>query len=80
MINLAQSSTGVMAYCFLVFPIGARKMVKGQPNSQVIEDLDSFSDFLRRHNFFSEYIGARDTWIISVYETQLTATVQALSL
>lgn len=56
-----------------------RDMVKGQPNSQLIEDLDSSSEFLRKHNFFWEYIGAHDARIISVYETQLTPTVQVLS-
>lgn len=56
-----------------------RDMVEGQPNSQLIEDLDSCSEFLRRHNFFWEYTGARDIRIISVYETRLTPTVQVLS-
>ncbi|KAL0631516.1 hypothetical protein Q9L58_009624, partial [Maublancomyces gigas] len=34
-----------------------RDMVKGQPNSQLIEDLDSSSEFLRRHNFFGSTPG-----------------------
>lgn len=56
-----------------------RTMVKGQPNSNLIEDLRSTSDFLRRHNFFWEYQKAEDTRVISIYETQPTSTVEVSS-
>lgn len=56
-----------------------RSVVKGQPNSNLIEDLRSTSDFLQRHNFFWEYEKAEDTRVISIYETQPTPTVEVSS-
>lgn len=56
-----------------------RSMVKGQPNSYLIEDLRSTSDFLRRHNFFWKYQRAEDTRVVSIYETLRTSTVEVRS-
>lgn len=56
-----------------------RSMVKGQPNAQLIEDLEESSDFLRRHNFFWRFQKAEDTKVISIYETQPTSTVEVRS-
>lgn len=53
-------------------------MVKGQPNSDLIADLDTSSNFLRRHNFFWKFQTAEDTRVISIYETQPTPTVQVI--
>lgn len=57
-------------------------MVKGQPNSQLIEDLslDTASIFLRRQKFFWEFQIPDTTVVISIYETQPTPTPQVKSL
>lgn len=53
-----------------------RDMVKGQPNSQLIKDLEKSSSFLLQHKLFWRFQQPEDTRVISIYETQPTSTVQ----
>lgn len=56
-----------------------RPMVKSQANSKLIEDLDKGSNFLRRHNHFWKFYMPEHTRVISIYETQPTASVEPTS-
>lgn len=82
------SSVFLSCYALLLFGVpnlglevqSLRLLVKDQPNSSLIADLDASSAFLRRHNFFWEFQKAEGTRVISVYETKPTATVKVRSL
>lgn len=53
-----------------------RSMVKGQPNSRLVEDLVPRSKTLNEiHEVFCRYFSFNDAQIVSVYETQPTKTV-----
>lgn len=78
------SSIFLSCYALLLFGVpnlglqvvSLRSLVKDQPNSSLIADLDASSAFLGRHNFFWEFQKAEGTRVISVYETKPTATVK----
>lgn len=54
-----------------------KKMVKGQPNERLISDLGMRSETLQQlHDAFSRIFSVTDSNVISVYETQLSNTVQ----
>lgn len=53
-----------------------RSMVKGQPNSRLVADLDPSSQSLRLlHEAFCDQFTFEESSITSVYETKLTRTV-----
>lgn len=52
-----------------------RSMVKGQPNTKLIENLEGSSDFLRHLHELWESFGPRGARIVSIYETKPTPTV-----
>jgi hypothetical protein len=52
-------------------------MVKGQPNEQLVRDLDPNSRFLAHlHDMFYRRFTFDDSPIISIYETKTTPTVE----
>lgn len=56
-------------------------MVKGQPNSRLVEDLDPDSLSLHLlHREFSDYFRFKDSPIVSIFETKLTKTVVVITL
>lgn len=51
-------------------------MVKGQPNSILVNDLDATSKCLHHlHQEFCDHFKFEDSPIVSIYETKLTRTV-----
>lgn len=58
-----------------------KSMVKGQPNSRLVKDLDPRSTTLRLlHEAFSDYFTLEDSRIISIYETKETRTAVVIRL
>jgi hypothetical protein len=83
----SQDDKAVFMSCYAVIFFGVpnrgleisslASMVKGQPNEQLVRDLDPNSRFLTHlHDMFYRRFTFDDSPIISIYETRKTPTVE----
>lgn len=82
----SQDDQNILLSCYSILFFGVpnrglnieamRSMVKGQPNSRLVEDLDPESQCLPLlHEAFCYHFKFEDSPIISIYETMRTRTV-----
>ena len=85
--DVSQDDKAVFTSCYALIFFGVpnrgleisslASMVKGQPNEQLVRDLDPNSRFLTRlHHMFYRQFTFDDSPIISIYETKTTPTVE----